>query len=113
MCACLWNTDIMIYYYNSYLLHFKDTTVPYIKAMSLSSFLGNSCFGLVATLIIVADKLLCCVLVLDTKLLLCNNLFMVWGLDYSYINSHQLVQPMNLAMRKTIRNEEDCKHDIY
>lgn len=113
MCACSWNADIMIYYYNSYLLQLKDTTVHYIKAMSLSSSLGNSCFRLVATLIIVADKLIRCVLVLDTKLQLCNNLFMIWSLDYSYINSSQLVQPMNLVMRKTIRNEEDCKHDIY
>lgn len=45
--------------------------------MSLSSSLDNSCFRLVATLIVVANKLVSYVLVLDTKLLLCNNLFMI------------------------------------
>lgn len=36
MCACLWNPDIMIYYYNLYLLQFKALQYYYVKAMSLS-----------------------------------------------------------------------------
>lgn len=60
----------MIYYDNSYLHIYSMLNC----AMSLSSFLGNSCFRLVATFIVVANKLVCSVLVLDTKLLLCNNL---------------------------------------
>lgn len=63
----------MIFYDNSYLHVYSSLNF----AMSLSSSLGNSCFRLVGTLIVVANKLVCCVLVLDTKLLLCNNLFMI------------------------------------
>lgn len=63
----------MIYYDNSYLHIYSMLNC----AMSLSSSLGNSCFRLVATFIVVANKLVCSVLILDTKLLLCNNLFMI------------------------------------